>query len=98
VDLAVRLSGGLALLNTLRLRLAGLGVRAELRDHLMSLVVFPPAPALPVCVFISDDGLFFSWDGGRRRVHVADAGRAAAEIAACAKCGPDPQPLPMTSG
>jgi hypothetical protein len=82
VNLAVDIARHLELLGRLRRCLAQVGVRAEVREHLMSLVVFPPAPALPVCVFVSGDGQFYSWDCGQKRQAVADVTQAADNLAA----------------
>lgn len=70
----------LVLLGLLQERLASLGVHAELREHLVSLVVFRASPGLPVCVFVSG-GRFYCWDGGGRREHVAHVGDVAGELA-----------------
>jgi hypothetical protein len=91
VSIALNLSRDLGLLGVLRERLAQLGIRAELREHLLSLVVFRDS-RLPVCVFIGGNGRFYSWDGGRGREHVADVDRTAAQLAKLAsspvKTGP----------
>jgi hypothetical protein len=91
----INVSRGLDLLDVLRARLALLGVRAELREHLMGLVVFTAAPAMPVCVFVTPDSQFFFWQNGQERHPVTDlagtAGRllrsAAADLG-CAACRP----------
>jgi hypothetical protein len=81
VNLTVDISRDLDLLSRLKGRLGMVGVQAELRDHLMSLVVFPPAPALPVCVFVGGNGNFYTWDGGRSRQSVTEVMKAANELA-----------------
>lgn len=82
MNLAVDISRDIELLGRLKHRLETLGMRAEVREHLLSLVVFPPAPALPVCVFVC--GHFYSWDGGQKQLPVIDVTRAAEELAAVA--------------
>jgi hypothetical protein len=78
--MAVDMSHDLALLGSLRGCLDALGVRAELREHLISLVVFRVSPGLPVCVFVSE-GRFYCWDNGLRREHITRVDRVAAELA-----------------
>ena len=58
MELAVDISRDLELLGRLRRCLVAFGVRAEVRDHLMGLVVYPAAGELPVCAFVSGDGQF----------------------------------------
>jgi hypothetical protein len=82
MKLAVNISRDLDLLDTLRRALAAVGVHAEPRDHLLSLVVFPTAPTLPVCVFVSGQGRFYSWDCERNRHAVGDVSRVAGKLAA----------------
>lgn len=98
MNLAVDIAGHLELLGRLKRRLAEFGVRAEVRDHLMSLVVFPPAPALPICVFVGGDGQSFSWDRGHKRTSVADLTRAADELASIATCHWYPHLLSVRRG
>jgi hypothetical protein len=93
VNAAVNISRDLELLGRLRARLAEVGICAEVRDHLMGLVIFPPAPALPVCVFVSGNGQFYSWDGGRRTKTVAHLAQAAAELAVVAERGAGSEPV-----
>ena len=80
VSIALDLSRDLELLGVLKQHLAMLGVRSEVREHLLSLVVFRDS-RLPMCVFISGNGRFYSWDSGRGREYVEDVERAAAELA-----------------
>lgn len=81
LDLTVDVSRDLELLDVLRSCLAELSVRAELREHLMSLVVFRSSPGRrPVCVFISA-GRFYSWEDGFRRAPVLHVQGVAAELA-----------------
>lgn len=79
----------LALLGVLQQELTGLGVHAEIREHLMSLVVFRGSQRLPMCVFVSG-GRFYCWDSGLRREHVEHVGHVAAELAelAAVPCHP----------
>jgi hypothetical protein len=77
---AVDVAHDLVLLGLLQERLATFGVRAELREHLVSLVIFRASPGLPVCVFVSG-GRFYCWDSGRRREHVAHVNNVAGELA-----------------
>lgn len=93
--LNVDISHDLDLLDALRSRLAVLGVRAEMREHLMSLVVFAAPPVMPVCVFVGQCGRCFSWQGGQERHAVTDLAGAAIRLAAwvngdlsCAACRP----------
>jgi hypothetical protein len=80
MSIGLDLSRDLALLKVLQQRLAKLGVHAEVREHLLSLVVFRGSQ-LPVCVFISNGGRSYSWDSGRNRQLVADVERAADQLA-----------------
>jgi hypothetical protein len=80
LDLAVDVSRDLELLDVLRCCLSELGVRAEVREHLMSLVVFRSSPGLPVCVFISG-GTFYCWEDGFRRAPLLHVQGVAAELA-----------------
>jgi hypothetical protein len=57
-------------------------VHAEVRDHLLSLIVFPAASKLPVCVFMSGEGQLYSWDCERKQRAIADVSRVACELAA----------------
>jgi hypothetical protein len=82
VKLAVDTSRDLDLLDRLRRSLAAVGVHAEVRDHLLSLIVFPAASKLPVCVFVSGESQFYPWDCERKRRAVADVSRVARELAA----------------
>jgi hypothetical protein len=77
----VDISRDLKLLDRLKRRLRMVGVHAEVREHLMSLIVFPPIPALPICVFISGEGGFYSWNGGQSQQPVTDLEKAAEDIA-----------------
>jgi hypothetical protein len=77
----------LALLRKLKSRLADIGVRAEIRTHLLSLVIFQSSPLRPISIFIGDSGRSFFCDGGcgsegRRRWPVTDMLPAAADLAA----------------
>jgi anti-sigma regulatory factor (Ser/Thr protein kinase) len=71
-------------LGALRSCLYAMGVRAELREHLMGLVVFAPSPVLPVCVFVDGNGQFFTWGSTGERHPVRDARGAACRLAALA--------------
>jgi hypothetical protein len=82
VSLAVDISRDLELLNRLKFHLGAVGVHAEVREHLMSLVVFPAPPALPVCVFVSGGGQFYSWHGSQRQLPATDIMHAAKELVA----------------
>jgi anti-sigma regulatory factor (Ser/Thr protein kinase) len=83
VSIAPDLSQDLELLGMLQKRLAELDVHAEVREHLLSLVVLRDS-RLPVYVFISGGGRFYCWDSGRNRKHVTDVDQAAAHLAALA--------------
>ena len=98
MNLAVGTSRCLELLARLKHRLGILGVRAEVREHLMSLVVFPSGPALPVCVFVSGDGRFYSWDSEQRKRSVFDVGKAAEELAVIAVRHSGQQPPEVEGG
>jgi len=67
---SLSISRSILLLHRLKERLAALGVHAEIREHLMGLIVFGPTPAMPLYVSVSDGGRFFAWhsDDGRHRV------------------------------
>lgn len=80
LDLATDVSRDLALLDVLRSCLADLDIRSEVREHLMSLVVFRSSPGLPVCVFVSS-GRFYCWDHGLRRAPVLHVQGVAADLA-----------------
>jgi anti-sigma regulatory factor (Ser/Thr protein kinase) len=82
VQLNVDISRDLDLLDALRAQLVGFGMRAEMREHLIGLVVFASPPALPVRVFVSQGGRFFSWQSGEERHPVTDARGAAERLAA----------------
>ncbi len=77
VGVALDLPRDLKLLGALRERLAEQGVRAEVREYLLSLLVFRDS-RLPVCVFVGGNGRFYSWESGRE--HVGDVERAAAQL------------------
>jgi hypothetical protein len=86
VSIALDLSRDLELLGVLQERLTKLGIHSEVREHLLTLVVFR-GTRLPVCVFISGNGRFYSWDSTRE--HVGDVERAAAQLARIAvRTGP----------
>jgi hypothetical protein len=80
VSAALHLDRDLELLGSLGDRLTGQGIRAEVRKHLLSLLVFRGS-ALPVCVFVSGNGRFYSWESGRSREHVGDIDHAASQLA-----------------
>ena len=80
VSAASHLDRDLELLGLLGERLAGHGIRAEVREHLLSLLVFRGS-ALPVCVLVSGNGRFYSWESGRGREYVGDIDRAASQLA-----------------
>jgi anti-sigma regulatory factor (Ser/Thr protein kinase) len=80
VSAALHLDRDLELLGLLGDRLTGQGIRAEVREHLLSLLVFRGS-ALPVCVFVSGNGRFYSWESGRGREHVVNVDHAAAQLA-----------------
>lgn len=82
MKLAVDVSRDLDLLDRLRRALAVAGVHAEVRDHLLSLIVFPAASTLPVCVLVSSEGQFCSRDCERKRRAIANVSRVAGELAA----------------
>jgi hypothetical protein len=86
--LNVDIARDLDLLDGLRSRLAVLGAHAEMREHLMSLVVFAAPPAMPVCVFVGHCGRCFSWHGGQERHPVTDLAGAAIRLAASANGDP----------
>src|SRR5947209_4249360 len=92
-------AGGMALhvacLDELRMRLAELGMRAELREHLLSLMVFAALRELPLCVFVTPDGQYFSWRDGAELHPVTDLHGAAQRLQrACSRNLPaaDSQP------
>lgn len=80
----------LGLLDGLRSRLALLGLRAELREHLLGLVVFAAPPALPLCVFVTPDCRYFSWRNGTEFHPVTDLPGAALRLRR--GCGSDLPP------
>jgi hypothetical protein len=80
VSIALDLSRDVELLGALQEHLAKLGVHSEVCEHLLSLVVFRDS-RLPMCVFISGNSRFYSWDSGRGREYVQDIERAAAHLA-----------------
>ena len=89
VSIALDLSRDLDLLGVLQEHLAELGAHSEVREHLLSLVVFRDS-RLPMCVFISGNGRFYSWDSGRGRDYVEDVERAAAHLAQLASAPKPP--------
>jgi anti-sigma regulatory factor (Ser/Thr protein kinase) len=80
--LNVDVSGDLDLLETLRARLADIGVRAELREHLMSLMVFAAPPGLSLCVFVAAGGRLLTWHDGQEQHPASDLPGAATRLAA----------------
>jgi len=81
------ISRSLVLLHGLKERLAALGVHAEIREHLMGLIVFGPAPALPLYVSVSDGGRFFAWQSDDGRHRVDDLTGAARRLSASVRNG-----------
>ena len=80
-------SRSLLLLHGLKERLAALGVHAEIREHLMGLIVFGPAPALALYVSVSDGGRFFAWQSDDGRHRVDDLAGAARRLSALVRNG-----------
>ena len=97
MNLAVDISRDLELLNRLKCHLGAVGVHAEVREHLMSLVVFPAPPALPVCVFVSRDGRFYFWHGSQRQLPATDVMKAVKELVAVVLHHPCQQPPEIES-
>jgi len=80
-------TGSLVLLRGLKEQLAALGVHAEIREHLMGLIVFGPTPALPLYVSVGDGGRFFTWQSNDGRYRVDDLTGAARRLSASLRDG-----------
>jgi hypothetical protein len=80
MNIALDVDRDFALLDPLRSRLMEQGIRAEIREHLMMLVVFRLPPALPICVFVGD-GRFYCWGSETVQVPVNELERAVAVLA-----------------
>lgn len=77
----------LLLLQALKDRLAALGIHAEMREHLMGLIVFGPVPSLPLYVSVSDGGRFFAWQSSDGRHRADDLAGAARRLSSTVRNG-----------
>ncbi|WP_248962163.1 hypothetical protein [Sphaerisporangium perillae] len=61
--------------------LTGLGVAAELHEHMPALLLHRPDVGLPLWVFVGYGGAYFSWQSAEKRHPVADVPGAALALA-----------------